>query len=679
MQFNLSVYVKIAKMMEELDDDIIQMGLSAQQQSLSLVYQAISATTTHEKDKIIEEMRQTWKLQENCAQQLNNCNASMTKLLANFEEKEKNAKLLYRTLENNTAFLSYYEKHPPTQQNKDQMILSIQEIEDCIKRFGSLSSPNLLSQTQSLKNDIGLLKMRDMTFKRLEELAYTLKKRSFVVDDSEDLSLTVAAEFGDLNGLIQKHEELQKENIQLKTEEISFLNDKIVKRRNLSTLSSSSLSNITIELQNMLNEQERVGNSFPITPEYSDNQVRASFDETCNVTSEIAFTKSEFSTTINPNSITSIVEANSPQDQLDSLIEIVKQQETTIEKLISELNPLRSKVYTEIVTTASQREERMWQLQDKFQNQINEIQDHISETIDTCFNLHNQILMMTNQHGFYGEKYGEWMHLYKALIADHTFLEQIESNNVQICKLLSQSSYSFGLSQMYKEKENSQCFAKYFTDRFNEEKEHERKEMPTTPSHPSEQNGFPVRPPTVTIYENDHASTPINPLMNLHRSGRPRNKSLAPRRKKSGGANNKELLITDSSLEDTKSKAGHNPIEKATREQILNYLALTYDIESKISENPTSYHLDTSGKLHYSLSTLRNHFFEETRYLEAYMRSTLSQLQVAEDLVLRKPKVDAEVMADTEPRTEIEVQTEDESNDKGKKGKGKAPAKGKKK
>ena len=397
MQFNLYVYVKITKMMEELDDDIIQMGLSAQQQSLSLVYQAISATTTHEKDKIIEEMRQTWKLQENCAQQLNNCNASMTELLANFEEKEKNAKLLYRTLENNTAFLSYYEKHPPTQQNKDQMILSIQEIEDCIKRFGSLSSPNLLSQTQSLKNDIGLLKMRDMTFKRLEELAYTLKKRSFVVDESEDLSLTVAAEFGDLNGLIQKHEELQKENIQLKTEEISFLNDKIVKRRNLSTLSSSSLSNITIELQNMLNEQERVGNSFPIIPEYSDNQVRASFDETCNVSSEISFNRSEFSTTINPNSITSIVEANSPQDQLNSLIEIVKQQETTIEKLISELNPLRSKVYTEIVTSASQREERMWQLQDKFQNQINEIQDHISETIDTCFNLHNQILMMTNR------------------------------------------------------------------------------------------------------------------------------------------------------------------------------------------------------------------------------------------------------------------------------------------
>ncbi|OHS97930.1 hypothetical protein TRFO_35770 [Tritrichomonas foetus] len=643
--------------MEELDDDIIQMGVDAQQQALALVHKAISATTTHEKDKLIDEMRHIWRLQESCAQQLNHCNASMKDTLAHLQAKESNSNNLYHTLITNTSFLSHYERNPPSHDVKESMYETIRAIEEDIQKVGPLSSPNLLNQVSSLKNDFGLLKMRDLTFKRLEELAYTLKKRSFVVDDSEDLSLTVAEEYGNLNGLIQKHEELLKENMQLRSEEIAFFNDKIVKRRNLSTISSATLSNIAIELQNMLKAQERMGIEFPVQPELESAQ--ACFDDACYTNSDIRFNKSEFSTTINPESVNALINATEPKDQLESLVEIVKQQEATISNLIAELEPLRQKQYTEIVEMSSQREERMWQLQDKFQTQIKELQNNINNTIDTCFDIHKNILMNTNQHCFYGQNYGDWMHKYKALIADDTFLQHLEANNVQITNSLAQSSYSFGLNQMFKLIEDNQYFTEYF-------RAHLVKPPPpiVEPHSPI----VKIAPPPLSLEQESPS-----PMLKLHRTMKKRSVSLAPRKKKIIPIDKDTSSETTEKSEEEK-KLPLNPIENASKEQILDYLALAYDIQSSISDNPTTFHHNVSGKLHFSLSTLRSQFYEETRFFEADMRSTISMLQVAEDFILRKPKAEAEVLADTEPRTEIEVQTEEETNAKGK-GKGKPPPK----
>ena len=690
--------------MEELDDDIIQLGIDAQQQALSLVHKAISATTTHEKDKIIEEMRHTWRLQENCAQQLNHCNASMTQLLSRLEVKEKNSLNLFQTLETNTSFLSYYNSHPPSIEVKDNMIQTIQDIEDDIQKIGPVSSPNLLSQVSSLKRDFGLLKMRDLTFKRLEELAYTLKKRSFVVDDSEDLSLTVASEYGDLHGLLLKHEELKKENDQLKIEEIAFLNDKIVKRRNLSKLSQSSLNNLAVELQNMLQTQKSLGESFLVkssTILNEDDTQRRSFDDACHVSSDIKFTRPEFSTTIKQDTIKAIVDAEDSQMQLDALIEIVQQQRQTIEKLVSELQPLRAKNYKEIIETTSQREERMWQLQDKFQTQINEIQERIDSTTREIFDLHKNILMTTNQHYFLGQVLGEWMHLYKDLIADETYLEFLEASNIQICNSLSSSSFALGLNEMFKESESDKNFSTYLkgvissknsSQQLSTDNSAQFKIQPPPPlenmegrrnlSSSSSQNllqTISIQPPPSP--ELDIKDPSNNPLMKMHRVSKTSRKGLAPRRKKSMMPHGLPPLLSENQSvngDDNKNKGPRNPIEKASKDQILNYLALTYDILSTISNEPTSFHHDISGKLHYALSTLRNTFYEETRFFEADMRSTLSTLSVTDDIILRKPKTDAEVFADTQPLTEVEVQTEEEEK-KGKgKGKSKPPPKKKK-
>ncbi|KAK8885060.1 hypothetical protein M9Y10_044188 [Tritrichomonas musculus] len=685
--------------MEELDDDIIQLGIDAQQQALSLVHKAISATTTHEKDKIIEEMRHTWKLQENCAQQLNHCNFSMTQMLERLEQKEKKSFDIYQTLESNTSFLSYYDSHPPRAEVKDGMIQSVQDIEADIQKIGPLSSPNLLDQVSSLKHDFGLLKMRDLTFKRLEELAYTLKKRSFVVDDSEDLSLTVATEYGDLNGLLKKHEELMKENIQLKKEEIAFLNDKIVKRRNLSKLSLSSLSNIAIELQNMLQAQDIFGETFLVKPSAilnEDDIQRKSFDDACHVKSNIKFTRAEFSTTIQPETITKIVDAEDPNIQLEALTEVVHQQRQTIDKLISELEPLRAKNYTQIVQAASQREERMWQLLDKFQNQINDIQEKINETTKDCFRLHQNILTTLNQHCFYGQKLGEWMYLYKDLIADETFLEILESSNIQICNTLSSASFSIGLNEMFKQSESDQCFSEYFKT-YIKNNTSQFKIQPPPPfdgqdgengqrSNDSSSNHISTSSSQIFsqyyLPESDSKDPNNNPIMRMHRATKTRGKGPAPRRKKSVMPHQGLPSLLDNQSvngdDQLKNKAPRNPIENATKEQVLNYLARTYDILSTISNQNTSFHHVISGKLHYALSSLRNTFFEETRFYEADMRSTLSTLQVADDLILRKPKMDAEVLADTQLLTEIEVQTEEEEKGKKGKGKGKPPPKKKK-
>ena len=620
-------------MMEELDDDIIQMGLDAQQQALSLVQKAITATTTHEKNKLIDEMRHVWRLQENCANQLSHCNAKMSENLAKLKDKEGNSINNFQTLDTNTSFIAHYQQRPPTLDDKSELIKKIQETEEEIKKFGTLSAPNLLEQVSNLSNDYGLLKLRDVNFKRLEELAYTLKKRSFHVDDSEDLSLQINQEYGSINGLLEKYEELRTENLKLRAEEISFFNDQFVKRRNLSAVTLSTVSNMAVELQNMLDVQHNIGKGFPIT--HNVETSNESFDDMCNNSSDLAFSETEFPTNIKPESIENIVNASDTNSQIDALKVIIKEQEETINQLLEELEPLRQKQFSSNIEFFSMREEKMWQQLEKSVSKIQDLQGQINNTNDLCYNLHKSILTATNQNNSFGEFYGDCLHKYIALIEDDTILRNLETNNFQIANSLSKASLGLGINQMYKDREENGPYTEFF-----------KKYMIPPPSPPKEPE-IKIEPP----------STPESPRTSSKKRRRlKRRSSIAPRKRKSLSIEKEVEPEQPPPEEPEVPKPPPNPIENATKEQVLDYLALTYDITSKLHGEDTTFHHAVSGKLHYALQTLRNQLFEETRFYECDMRSTLSSLQVSQDFILRKPKVEAEVSCEMQPRTENEAQ-----------------------
>ena len=180
-----------------LDEEIVQAGLSAQRKMASLMTQAISASTTPEKNRIIDELKQVWKLQKCCAERVNQSIAAMRESLAKLQEKEAAKTEEYETLCANTAFLDLYEQNPPTEEQKQEKISQIKEIEQEIQQIGNLSAPDLLKKAREA-DDFRQLKLNDLKFKRLEELSYNLKKRSFVVDESEDMSLMISEQFGSI-------------------------------------------------------------------------------------------------------------------------------------------------------------------------------------------------------------------------------------------------------------------------------------------------------------------------------------------------------------------------------------------------------------------------------------------------------------------------------------------------
>lgn len=654
--------------MDQLDDDVIQAGLDAQQEAYQLVRHAISASTTHEKNKIIEQLKIIWKTHESAADQLNTCNSNMAQTLAHLESKAEAQNLKYQTLCNNTSFLNQLERYPPTEQDRDARIAAIREIEESTKRIGPISTPTLLSQVESLdrSQDFGHLKLRDLTFKRLEELTCSLKKRSFIVDESEDLSLTVASEFGSLNGLIETHNRLQEENIQLKSEESVFIDDTIVKRRNLNAISTSLLSDLIVSMQEELKMQNKVGESITLKPFEKDEY--PPFDDYCQTHGEIEFNKHEFSTTISVETINALMNAETPEAKLEAMTAILREQENTIERLLHELEPLRYKRYSSD-DDSQQRIERLWALHDKFQGQIQAIQDQITFKNDESRNIYRDIMIAVKQREHLGTCFGEWIHKYKSLIADDSYLLKLSEKNSTIVQNLASLTFDFGLLLMDMNSDNTNLHTQYL------------KKM----VEPYKNNNV------IMPHEPEHAPGTASPHEELDTSEKPKKTARTNRKraialslmklKRQQNASNENLQSSGDSPAQSRSssplfKYPPNIVSQSSNVQLFDYLALAYDI-STMMKNPqdrTSFHPYISGQLHYTLGSLRTELYQELSQFEEQMKGQISRVTESSNFILRRPKADIETEANTQPRIDNEGQTEEE--EKGKKGaKGKASAK----
>jgi len=241
-----------------------------------------------------------------------------------------------------------------------------------------LSVPDLLGRV-SRAGAFEHLKLRDLMSKRLEELSHNLKKRSFIVDQSEDLLLTISEEFENLSGMIVAHGRLIAENERLKNEEGALRADAVVKRRNLKALSGPLLADMAVVLQRELAVQTAVGCSFqePARRDPGGSEFDAFMAAEAPV---IEFARTEFATTVNMDHIQALSEAQTAPGQLEALRNIVVGHEMTAERLHEELQPLGEKTHnTGELAPCSQREARLRQLHDRFQGQIEVLQTRVSE------------------------------------------------------------------------------------------------------------------------------------------------------------------------------------------------------------------------------------------------------------------------------------------------------------
>lgn len=648
--------------MDIIDDEIVNLGTISQRQAARLILQSISAPTTTEKDKLIHEAKEAYKTHMQCMDQVNSWNQAMAETLAAFEEKVSIRTNEFRTLSTNTAFQKELRKHAPTENDRLKAITAVKDIEAEIQKLGPLASQSVVDDITET-NFFSMLKLRDITFKRLEELSYSMKKRSFIVDESEDVSLQITNEYGSLQGLLDIHEKLSQENQVLRSEELSLMSDSLVKRRSTSLISLSWLSNIILSLQTELSAQKQVGSTLLIQPESTKSPNEMSLDDLFPANQEITFSKSEFPTIIDQETIEKLVNSTTTDEKIESLKEIIKLQEQMIDHLYEELEPLRLIKYQDNEAFLTQeRENRLWALNDKFQNQIFELQEKITMSNEESSNLYRNIMMMINQRKYYGELESEIIHHCKSLLNDDAFLHGIVSQNEQVCQSLSSISKAYGLSLMNNQNEDMDNYLK---------------------SEFKDILGSYVD----TAYESSRVPSPHNEeeeseQMKMMKHMRKRSllfnkekKGLSKKGRRHTTFDKKIVAETSRTQTDRTSTItlSHNPIEKASRSQLFNYLSLIADIDSSIKGPQTAYHHDISGRLHLILGDLRSNVYVNMHDSEELIRRQLNAISISSDQILRIPKVDIETTADTEPKFDMEVQTEEEE----KKGKVKPPAKDK--
>jgi hypothetical protein len=380
--------------------------------------QALSASTTPEKDRIIEDLRHVWRVRNSCAQQLTQCNSQMRSFLFKLREKERRSLDVFNTLCTNTGFLEFFDGHFLSKFKGTDVAPLIQSIEADISRFSSLSRPSLLSRIlSSAKPPFFIrLKLRDLLFRRLEELTCTLKKRSFVLDESDDSSLAISREFGSLGGLLAAYHRLVDENERLKSEESTLRGDAFVKRRNLAEIAVPSVCDLIVILQRGIVVEKGIGESLPVTP--APKQVAAA---------DWSFGADE---TI------------SPTDSMVVSSDSIAEQERIIEHLTEELNQMRA--HPAALFHESQGEQRHWQNQEQHGQQIHCLQERISATVDASRVVTGQVADRLQETFSLGLRYSSILKSYQALMDDHLRINAIWSHNDQIVDAFTHCSCAMG-------------------------------------------------------------------------------------------------------------------------------------------------------------------------------------------------------------------------------------------
>jgi cell division protein FtsB len=605
--------------MIEVDPDVVKSGSDAWHQAITIVTQAISSQTTHDKDLLVYKMIPIWQLGQASAEHLAISIDSMRRYLENMRRKECASNNAYEILTLNTSFYEELENLPHRFFLESQ-IRQIHSIEEEIKTHRPLETPDLLEKYEAAPDPpvIRRIRIRDLVFRRLEELVTALKKRSLIFDDSDDLILHVTENYGNIAGLLAKYHELSAENKELKEEEKRFKDDGISKRRYFTSLTKSQLAKLVFLFERELVMQQSIGKALTKKPEVEPGPL--DFDAFCHPEStDIRFSGADFPTMADPDTVSKICETESPAEQLALLRSIVTEHQTTNEKMTELLRTLRSGDRTPS-TDITEREERLWHLHEKFSSQIVDVVQQLDTTSAESGKLYEQIIDCLAEAHAWGVSLGCLYHQRSALALSHAFLEALVQHNLAISRHLATLSCSFGQNMLHG-------------------------------GDPAIENYIRAGQADKSSLRDEEESSHAGRMgrAEAQRSGRKRRKPYRPR----------QLL----------SSAGGrgNPIEGAAPSQLLDFLALTQELH----QPGTGCHAVLSETLRTTLESMLGSASEALNNFHAEMAEGIRMATLGSVEVLRRGKADVEVEAGLTEFCDVEVVMD--PPEPAPKGKGKKP------
>jgi t-SNARE complex subunit (syntaxin) len=613
--------------MIELDNDIVKSGSDAWRQCITLVTQAISTPTTHDKDLLIHKLASSYHLGHACAEHLSICTDSMRDYLGTVRRKENKAIGAYQVLTTNTAFLSELEQQR-FRASLEYQIAQIEAVEEEIKTYHPLESPDLLSRYTRTDGPsvIRGIRIRDLAFKRLEELVTALKKRSLIFDDSDDLILHVTENYGNIAGLLERYHELSGENKTLKEEELAFEHDSIAKRRIISVITKSQLAKLVFLLQKELRMQQCIGESLTQKPVIPPGTM--DFDELCHPeTNTIEFAEREFPTTSDPETIAKIIAAESSEEKLPLLREILAQQGVSNVKMIETIAGLRGNAYAPQHDSFSERELRLWQLHEKFSAQIVDLMQRIDNCYAEADELHRRLLKALAHNESHGNSVGHLYHMYSALQDSHVAVAWLLAHNRTIASHLADMCFVMGQSMLH-------TSDPVLEQRFRDNIAHLTREKLVAIHMPHPKS------------DDETASAPRPP-----RSGS--GDTVRGKRRRGKTGHTKEVSLSESMV------FRPNPIEASPPSQLVDFMALTQELRRQArGDRHSGYHEVISETTRTTLSALLSDLTAQFRTCQEGMEAGISLARIGSTTVLRRPKQDIEIQVGLRSVTDIATATE---------------------
>lgn len=637
-------------------DEIIENGLLAADNIMNLLKTAMNSSTTHEKDKLIHQIKKLYNVENESMAAVEANNEQKSKILEQLQKKVDAVTEQYNTFDTNTSFIHELARDPPNM--KSELIEQIHEVEQAIIEIKPLASPKSLAQVTQLspEQDLFQLKTRDLLFTRLEELTYALKKRILVVEDSTNSSIAVIEKYGNVSGLINHHNQLLEENEILKYEESYFLYDAMAKRRNLNAISPTLLTNISMVMQDELTELMNYGYNL-VKPVHLETNF-APFDEVCDIPRSIEYNQTDFGTNIDQELINLVVQETNPPRLLQLMRYVIDQQQTTINKLLYELEPLRSANYKD-TSENIERLQKLWTVNERFSNQIREISDSIENTNNEIRKLNYTIKRLIKQRGYYDEMFCDTQKKLVPLTNETIALTEINNKNKEIFRTLGNICYNFGLSLLNTDSQNYSSLKDLILDRIPPPPPVHKVVEPPPPPPPVEEE--PEKPANSQHPDDPRKFFMIKPTM----SKRP-----PIRRKTLPTAETSQSSLT-SSLKELPERKKPLSITNSDRVELLDYIALTHEITQSVERKEPIFHGELNKNLQECLDSLRSNLTSAKAEFVEEIMTRINSIKECSHAILCRPKTDVETSVCTCPTVEIEIQTEDPPDPKAK---GKKPA-----
>jgi hypothetical protein len=287
----------------------------------------------------------------------------------------------------------------------------------------------------------------DLTARRLEDLAYSLRKRMIAIDQSQSAAKHMKGQYRTIGDLIHTYKVRLAENEVLKSQEFAMAADAIIKRRRLARASNEVAGNLAVLLQSQLDSNYEI---LRWVAPHDKSLVLGGPDSFDDVTPDSKFAfrpdqfmKGEFENVSNQDWVQSLCGPSPLEKKVSALKSVIREVQNSFKAIDDEMEAARKLRHAPSKAAAHTQTGKLWGIADQLFDEIAQQQDAVEVSIEGEHALYHEIHQVVEE---YRSCIRHWMIVYKQfadLSGPHNHLLKLQCLNSATAGTLLRISESF--------------------------------------------------------------------------------------------------------------------------------------------------------------------------------------------------------------------------------------------